>query len=125
MALNLGALGDTLYGKNEEIAAINAKLKELDTQKREIEGELLAAMQDAGTNIVRGSRATVSISTITRPQLQDFEAFSAFVLKRKALYLFERRIASNAYKEMKALIGNKPIPGVSEFQQTRLNITKL
>lgn len=124
MAINFGALADSLYSKNEEISQANAKVKELENEKREIENTLLLAMQDAGTDIVRGSTATVSISENVRPQIQDFDAFEKFVLRRKALHLFERRIASTAYREMKDLLGGKPVPGLSEFTQVRLNVRK-
>lgn len=125
MAVNFGALADSLYAKNEEISQANAKVKDLENEKREIENTLLLAMQDAGTNIVRGSTATVSISENIRPQIQDFDEFAKFVLRRKALHLFERRIASTAYRELKDQLGNKPVPGLSEFTQVRLNVRKV
>lgn len=125
MTKTLGGLADALYGKNEELAAANARVKELDNEKRELENQLLSAMQQEKTDIVRGKRATVSISETIRPQIQDFDAFAAFVLRRKALHLFERRIASRPYGELKDSLGKKPIPGVSEFTTTRLNVRKV
>jgi hypothetical protein len=125
MPVNFGALCDQIYDKNDEIAQLNAKLKELEGEKREVENQLLAAMQDAGTDIVRGTKATVSISTTIRPQLADYEEFVKFVLRRKACHLFERRVSSKAYQEMKESLGNKPIPGITEFPQVRLNIRKV
>ena len=125
MALNLGALGDELYEKNQEIAQINAQLKEVENEKREIENKLLGAMQEIGTDIVRGSLATISISETVRPQLQDADLFFAFVYRKKALHLMERRIAPTAYREMKDSLGGKPIPGLSEFVQIRLNVRKV
>lgn len=125
MAVNFGVLADSLYAKNEEISQANARVKELEAEKRDIENTLLLAMQDAGTNIVRGSAATVSISENIRPQIQDFDALEKFVLRRKALYLFERRIAATAYRELKDSLGGKPIPGLSEFTQVRLNVRKV
>lgn len=125
MALKLGELGDALYAKKQEIAAANEVVKRLDAEARQLEDELLNRMQEAGTDIARGSAATVSISENVRPQLQDWDAFAAFVQRRKALHLFERRISSTAYREMKEALGNKPVPGVTEFTQLRLNVRKL
>lgn len=124
MSMNIGALGDSLYEKNQEIAAVNAQLKELENQKREIENQLLGQMLEIGTDIVRGQLATISISESVKPTLQDPEEFYKFVLRHKALHLFERRIASKAFQEMRTQIG-KPIPGVSEFTVTRLNVRKV
>lgn len=125
MTVKLGELGDALYAKKQEIAAANEVVKRLDAEAREIEDELLIRMQDVGTDIVRGSAATISISENIRPQLQDWDAFAAFVQRKKALHLFERRISTTAYREIKEALGNKPVPGVTEFTQLRLNVRKL
>ena len=123
--VNFGALADKLYAKNADIAAQNAVLKDLENEKRDIENELLGAMKAAGTNFVRGSMATVSISEVTRPSINDFDAFAKFVLRHKVPHLFERRIAATAYREQKDLLGGKAIPGVVEFTQDRLNVRKV
>ncbi len=123
--LNLGETCDRLYAMKAEIAVASAVVTELEAQKKDIENRLMEAMNLAGTNIARGKTATVSISETVRPQLQDWEEFTKFVARRKAFHLFEKRIAANAYKEMKELLGGKPIPGVTEFTQNRLNINKL
>lgn len=122
--LNLGALGDQLYAKNEEISQANAVVKDLENEKKELENKLLIAMQEQGTDMVRGDTATVSISELVKPRIEDFDEFAKFVKRRSAFHLFERRIASTAYSEMKASLGGKPVPGVSEFTLTRLNIRK-
>lgn len=124
MSVNLGKLADQLYAKNEEIAAANARVKELEGEKTQLETKLLQSMKGVGTNIVRGETATVSISETVRPKIDDFEAFSSFVLRKKALHLFERRIAATAYRELKESLNGKAIPGTSEFTHERLNIRR-
>lgn len=124
MSVNLGKLADQLYAKNEEIAAANARVKELEGEKTQLETKLLQSMKSAGTDIVRGDTATVSISETVRPKIDDFEAFASFVLRKKAIHLFERRVAANAYREMKESLNNKPIPGISEFTHERLNVRR-
>ncbi|GAC1659619.1 MAG: hypothetical protein NVS9B12_13190 [Vulcanimicrobiaceae bacterium] len=125
MTDNLGELGDALYSKNEEIAQINERLSEKEAEKRLIEERLLAAMQAAGTDIARGSRATVSLSEVTRAHIVDFDKFTQFVLRKKALHLFERRVSAKAYKEMKDTLGGKDVPGLIDFVQTRINVRKV
>ena len=125
MSLKLGDTADAIYSKNEEIALANAKVKELETEKRAIEERLLNAMQEAGTNIIRGALATVSISETVRPQIADYDELTRFILRRKALHIFERRISSRAYIELKESMNGKPIPGLSEFVQTRLNVRRV
>lgn len=125
MATNFGAMADALYDKAGDIAKANEIVKKLEGEKRDLENSLLGKMVEAGTNIVRGSKATVSISETVRPSIHDFEAFEKFIYRKKALHLFERRVAAVAYREMKESLGNKPIPGIAEFTQQRLNVRKV
>jgi hypothetical protein len=122
---NLGDLGDAIYAKNEEISAANAKVEELQQEKKILEDQLLSAMQEAKTSIIRGQVATISITEQSHPQIVDLEKLYKFVLRRKALHLFQRRIAVEAYRELKVAIGNKPIPGTTEFTQTKLSVRKI
>lgn len=124
MAKKLGEMGDEIYDLNAEIAKANEVVKQLDNKKRDLENELLLRMQDAGTDIVRGNKATISISETVRPQIQDFDAFATFAIRKKALHMFEKRISGAAYQEMKKLLGGKPIPGLTEFTSVRLNVRK-
>lgn len=125
MAINLGALGDSIYDKADEIVLANAKVKALEVEKRGLEERLLNEMTAAGTAIVRGVKSTVTITESVRPQIADFEAFEKFVLRKKALYLFERRVAAVAYREMKESMKGKAVPGISEFVQQKLSVRKL
>jgi hypothetical protein len=125
MALKLGELGDSIYRKSAEIAAAEEVVKALSGEKRALEDKLLQAMQAAGTDIVRGDLATVSISETIRPKIEDWDAFTTFVLRKKACHLFERRIAATAYREMKETLKGKPLPGTSEYTQLRLNVRKV
>ena len=125
MSINLGELGDLLYAKNEEIAQFNAQLKVIESEKKALEERLLTGMQEAGTDIVRGSKATISISETIRAQIVDPEALYRFVLKRKCPQLFERRIAATAYQELKDQLDGKPVPGLVDYRQIRLNCRKV
>lgn len=124
MPVSLGNLADELYAKNAEIAQANAHVKDLEREKREIEAALLQAMDLANTTAVRGTEAAVSINEVIRPNIQDFDALAAFVLRKKALHLFERRISATAYREMRESM-KRDIPGLSEYTQRRLNVRKV
>jgi hypothetical protein len=124
MALNLGQLADALYGFNEQIAALNVKLAEINTQKAALEEQMLTAMDSAGTDIARGKLATVSSSEKSRVIIADFTMLEKFCLKRKALHLFERRIAQGAAKEMMEELQGS-IPGTSVMKSRSLNIRKV
>lgn len=124
MSMNFGERCDELYALREEISEAQAKVDVLEKKKREKEDELLAAMTEAGTDLVRGQRATASINETIIPQIADMEAFGQFVLRKKALHLFERRIAKTAYRELKESLAGKPVPGVNEFTKISLSLRK-
>lgn len=125
MAKNLGELADALYAKNEELAKINAKVKALEAEKTQLQNEVLSALDEAGTTTAKGKKASVSLGETQRFNISDFEALAPFLLRKKALHLFERRISSKAAAEMIESMGGKPIPGLSIFTQRRINVSKV
>lgn len=124
MAINLGELADAIYAKGLEIDKAAAKVKELEVEQRAMEERMLNEMKAAGTDIIRGNAATVSISETTRAKIDDFEKFIPWLYRTKSAHLFERRIAAVAYRELMESRKGKAIPGLSEFTHERLNIRK-
>lgn len=122
---NLGALADKLWLKDQDIDKVQAKLKVLETERKDLHTQLMEQMDAVGTDIVRGKKGTASISETLRVSIADAEKFFPFVLRRKALHMFERRISVASYKELKEQLGGKEIPGLSEFTQRRLNVRKV
>lgn len=129
MTLNLGELADKIYDLQAEVDKIEAKTKAktapLKEQIKDLEQQLQLAMQDVGTDVVSGKKSKADIKESLRVNFQDAEEFFKFAIRRKALHMFERRISITAYREMKEILGGKPIPGLSEFQQAKLNVKKL
>lgn len=125
MAKNLGDLADALYTKNEELAKLNAKVKLADAERIQLQNEVMAALDDAGTTTAKGKRASVSLGETSRFNIADFDLLSTFLIRKKALHLFERRISSKAASEMIESLGGKPIPGLSIFTQRRINVSKV
>lgn len=123
MSSKANQLADRLYDMNQEIAAANAKVEDLKKDRDAVENELMALMDNVGTDIVRSERTTVSISETLRASISDYAAFTAFVARRKAFELFERRVSATAYRELKETL-KKPIPGTTEYTQRRLNVRK-
>lgn len=125
MAKKLGDLGDALFAHKAKIAAANATVEQLEQERKLMEDELIQRMEAEGTDIVRGKKATISISENIRPQIADWDKLIQFVIRKKAVHLFERRISVMAYREMKESLGNKDVPGLTEFKSQRINVRKL
>jgi hypothetical protein len=120
---NLGALADAIYAKGAELAAANQVVSTIESERRDLENQLLAAMEEAGTDIVRGKTVTVSIGERERINGVDWDEIYKFVQRRKAHHLFERRLAQNACKEMvEQVLKGLPIPGTQTSKFKVLNV---
>ena len=128
MAYDFAAVSDKIFALQTKAGIIEAKAKaQVDPIKKEIaelEQELILAMQDSGLTSIKGKKSAAEIKEPVRIGIKDFTEFEKFVYRRKALHLFERRISSKAYNELKDALGGKPVPGLSEFVQTKINVKK-
>jgi hypothetical protein len=124
MSKPLGDLCDELYRLNTQITAANKVVSDLQKTKTELEGTILAALDEQKTTAARGKMANVVIKSSIKPGIADFEALATFILRKKAVHLLQRRISSEAYAELKGT-SVKPLPGCSEFLQRTLSVTKV
>ena len=128
MAIQLGELADVVAAKAAEIDKINATAKAktapLEKELKDLEQQLQLAMQDAGVEYIEGKKSTAELKDKLRIGFADWDEFIKFAKRKDAFHLFERRIGAVAYRELKANMGGKAIPGLSEFQQTSLNVSK-
>lgn len=128
MQLNFSDLCDEINAKQIKVDLIKNKAatqtKEMELEIDDLEQKLLVAMKEAGLKKIKGKASEAEIKPVIRISIKDFEAFQTFAIRKKALHLFERRIGSNAYKEMKASLGGKEIPGLSEFEFDKLNVKR-
>lgn len=126
MSFNFSEVADRITELNDQIGEImtaaSAKTKGLSEEVKALEEQLFLAMNDAGLKKINGSNSEAVIRESLRVGFQDFEAFEKFCIRKKALHLFERRISTKAYAEMKESLGGKPVPGLSEFMQSRLSV---
>lgn len=126
MSFNFAEVSDQIQELQEQIdtieTAAGSKTKPLKEKVKELEQHLLLAMQDAGLKTFKGNRSEAKVTEKLRISISDYAALETFVYRRKALFAFERRISSKAYTELKKSLGNKPIPGLSEFLQPDISV---
>lgn len=125
MAVNLGKLADQMLVLNDKITEANKVVDDLKNQKNMLESDIISALQAQEIDGINGKYATIKITQSIKPQIADFEALSVFVLRKKLLHLFERRISSKAYAELKEEMKGKPVPGLSEFTKVGLSVRKV
>ena len=109
---------------NQIHSAAEAKAAPFEEELKSMQEVLQQAMLDSGLKEFKDGKSIAEIKTSLRIGIQDYAALEQFVYRRKAVHLFERRIGSKAYNELKEALGNKPVPGLSEFNQIKLNVKR-
>lgn len=128
MAFDFAALCDKIFDLQAKVDKVETKAK-LDTKEWKLEidtleQQLMLAMADGGLTMIKGKKAKAEVKESLRVSIKDFDVLQAFLIRKKWLHLFERRISVKSYEEAKQSLGGKEIPGLSEFVQQRLNVTK-
>jgi hypothetical protein len=115
-----GALIDQYWAAREEKRRLNELLKDVEAKITDIETALMARLDDEGMVKATGTKASVSISTNTVADVEDWDAFWGFILKNKYTHLLQRRVSDPAYREL--LEAGKKVPGVQPFTKRTLNL---
>ena len=116
----VGAKIDALHALREDKRQLEellkAKVQEIDLA----ENDLIEQMDAQNITKSTGLKATVSITTTTKPSVEDWDAFYAYIHKNKYYHLLERRPSVTGCRELFDTKG--VIPGVVPFTQRKLNI---
>ena len=78
-----GAMIDSMWELREKKRKLEASIKDLDGQLADIESKLMEDMEANGIDKMTGKAAGVSISTSTVANVEDWDAFLAWVYKTK------------------------------------------
>lgn len=116
----IGAKIDQLHNLREQKRQLEEQVKQLQGQMAELENELIEQMDKQGVSRSTGVNATVSISSSTRPSVDDWDAFYAYIHRHKYYHLLERRPSVSGCNELLETKGK--IPGVVPFTQRKLNM---
>ncbi len=129
--LKLGTLVDRLYKAQQEVAEANREKARMErivqTKKHKaatIETEIRNRFKRSTLEGAEGKIARVSLKKLVGPQLKDWDKLAAFVLKNKACELFQRKISKQAWLDWLEERKQRPIPGISKYEEIRLSVTK-
>lgn len=111
---------------DNRVASATGVLKAAKEEYEAIADRVFKLMDEQGTETIRNSKVglQVTISEDDKDVIQDWEAFSRFVLRKKALHLLQRRISPVALREMLESLDGQPVPGLGKFPVRRLHVTK-
>lgn len=104
-------------------AALTKQDNVLKEELLEIEGQLSAALDEAGADSlsVRGLGTVYRVEEIV-PTVEDWDTFNTFARDNDLLYLFQRRINSAAYREL--LEQGIEVMGLNQTQITKITVRK-
>ena len=116
----VGAKIDALHALREDKRQLEELLKAKAQEIDLMENELIELMDQQNISKSTGTQAMVSITTSTKPSVEDWDAFYAYIHKNKYYHLLERRPSVTGCRELFDTKGK--IPGVVPFTQRKLNI---
>lgn len=119
-APSVGAVIDQIWAVREEKRRLEAEVKEVALKIEELETVLMERLEKEGLEKASGTKASVSVGTSVVADVQDWEAFWAFIFKNKYSHLLQRRVSEPAYREL--LDAGKKVPGVQPFTKRKLNV---
>lgn len=129
--LNLGTLIDRLYKAQQHIAEASREVARAErvVQQRKhkaagIETEIRNRFKRGTLEGAEGKIARVSLKTVVGPQPKDWGKIEAYVIKTKSCELFQRRISKQAWLDHLDDRNQRPIPGISTYEEIRLSVTK-
>ncbi len=129
--LKLGTLIDRLYKAQQHIAEASREVARAErvVQQRKhkaagIETEIRNRFKRGTLEGAEGKIARVSLKKVVGPQLKDWGKLAAYVIKTKSCELFQRRISKQAWLDHLEERKQRPVPGISKYEEIRLSVTK-
>lgn len=118
----LGACIDLMYKLRQERFAIEKKAEAVKEKESALEKHLIETFSKTDLDGARGKTAVAGITQTTVPSVSNWDKLYAYVVKKKAWDLLQRRVATNAYRER--LEQKEAVPGVEPFIVTKLSLKK-
>jgi hypothetical protein len=119
----IGAKIDQLHKLREKKRALEEQVNAVSHEMALIEAALMEQMDSEGVSKSTGHLATVSISDSIKPNIEDWDAFYAYIHRNKYYHLLERRPSVTGCRELLETKGK--IPGVVPFTQRKLNLRSI
>jgi len=110
VAKDLGKLTERLFDLKERKANLNADLKDLNGDIREVEMELLDEMHKQGLYKAGGKRGGVYIARQVVPKVVNWDEFYDYVREHDYFHMLERRVSRKAYQEQYE--DGQDVPGI-------------
>ena len=121
----LGAQIDALFELRKKRDAAQEVVDQIESIIDAKTFSLQASMEAQGITRFAGGKATASVSESVVPQVEDWDAFYAFIRRNNAFELLERRAAAAAFREHAAHRRDHTVPGCVPYTKRKLSIRTL
>jgi len=119
----LGEAIDRLGHIRAQITKLNSEVDDLTKQRRELESEILALLEDNGMKRASSFQYAASAIEETVPHVTDWDALHGYIVENNLPYLLQRRANVKPFREL--FEAGEDIPGVEPFTQTKLYLKTL
>ena len=116
------AKADLLYKTRQKRLEVQKKVDELQRLETALKEHFINSLPK-DTSGVAGRVARVQTSPKDVPRVADWDKFYAFVKRKGAFYMLQRRLSEPAIKEV--WDAKKEVPGVDRFKTVSVSCTKL
>ncbi len=121
--VTVGSLIDTMHFVREARRKLAEEDKKLSGELTNLESQLLNLMDSEGITKSTGKTATASISESQQFTMTDWDAFVAYMAKKKWFHLVQRRISAPSVREVFEKFG--AVPGLEPFTKREVNLRNL
>lgn len=119
---SLGECINELYELRERKRELTTQFNQLEHLYKAMEQEVLAAMDNQGTELARSSKASASISTQVVPDVTDWDLFYEYLRTTDQLHLLQRRVTTTAWRELHD--SGETAPGTQPFTKRSISLRR-
>lgn len=119
----LGECADALYTLREERLALGRSVKAIEECEKLIKEHIISTLPKSNTTGVAGKIARVQTGKKLIPIVEDWTKFYAYVKKKNAFELLQRRLTETAITDR--WDNGIVVPGVTQFNAVTVSVTKL
>lgn len=120
---DLALCADLLYTTRQARLALDKQVDELKSRETALREYLIENLPVSNATGIAGKVARATVVTKDEPQVEDWDKFYAYVHKKKAYYLLQRRISGTAIKEVWE--NNKVVDGVAHITVKSISLNKV
>lgn len=119
----IGGAIDNMWALREQKRLAEIGVKEIEAKIAEAEEDIMGRLESQGLDSAKGKEASVSVTSATVANVEDWPAFHAYIGKNKYFHLLQKRVSDPAYREL--LDMGKKVPGVSPFNKKKLTLRSI